>query len=52
MSGFTVSECVLPTHCRRQAQRARATATGQERTFDNAALIVDNVISFETTDIE
>jgi hypothetical protein len=26
--------------------------TGQERTFDNAALIVDNVISFETTDIE
>ncbi|OXC79642.1 hypothetical protein BSU04_05775 [Caballeronia sordidicola] len=23
-----------------------------KRTFDNAALIVDNVISFETTDIE
>jgi len=26
--------------------------TGHKRTFDNAALIVDNVISFETTDIE
>jgi hypothetical protein len=25
---------------------------GHKRTFDNAALIVDNVISFETTDIE
>jgi hypothetical protein len=27
-------------------------AFGHKRTFDNAALIVDNVISFETTDIE
>jgi len=30
----------------------RPAGAGHKRTFDNAALIVDNVISFETTDIE